>query len=96
LAGATSGIPGIVLAGSGASSFDIGGGSNVKLTGVVYFPKAALTVSGGVAAGSSGCLELIANTVTLTGGSTFGSACSTYGATSFSALPPVTIVALVQ
>ena len=96
LAGAVSGIPGIVIAGNGSTAFDIGGGSNVKLTGVVYFPKTAITVGGGVAAGSSGCLELIANTVTLTGGSTFGSTCATYGATSFSALPPVTIVALVQ
>ncbi|MDR3522895.1 MAG: polymer-forming cytoskeletal protein [Acetobacteraceae bacterium] len=96
LANATTGIAGMLFAGSGATSFDIGGGSNVSLTGVMYFPRAAMTISGGVKAGSSGCLELIANTVTLTGGSTFGSTCTSYGAATFSAVPPVTIVALVQ
>ena len=98
LANATSGIPGMLFAGNSTtpSSNFVTGGASVSLTGVIYFPNAALTISGGVKANSSNCLELIANTITLTGGSTFGSTCTSYGATTFSATPPVTFVALVQ
>jgi len=98
LANATSGIPGMLFVGNSTTPSNnfVTGGSSVSLTGVIYFPNAALTINGGVKANSSNCLELIANTITLTGGSTFGSTCSSYGAATFSATPPVIFVALVQ
>ena len=97
LAQATSGIPGMLLIGKTSSAFTlISSGNTATLAGVIYFPNAALTITGGVTATSANCLELIASTVTITGGSTVGGTCQTFGATSFSATPALTTVALVQ
>jgi hypothetical protein len=95
-ANAALGIPGILMAGTTSSAFNFGGGASVAMSGVLYFPNAALTVSGGVSYGATSCLELIASTVTITGGASVGGNCATFGATSFSATPSQTTVALVQ
>jgi Flp pilus assembly protein TadG len=96
LANATSGIPGLLVAGTTTTSFGIGGGATVTLAGVLYFPNAAVSVNGGVSASTAGCLEVLAYTVAVTAGASVGGNCSSFGATSFSGTAPVTIVALVQ
>ena len=97
LAQATSGIPGMLLIGNTSSAFTlISSGNTATLAGVIYFPNAPLTITGGVTMTSAGCLELIASTVTITGGSSLGGTCQTFGATSFSATPALTTVALAQ
>lgn len=47
----------------------INGGPSINLNGALYFPSQSLTVSGNVA-GSSGCLQMVAWEVALTGNST--------------------------
>ncbi len=97
LATATQGIPGMLLVGKTSTGFTlISSGNTASLAGVMYFPNAPVTITGGVTATAAGCLELIASTVTIGGGSTVGGNCSSFGATSFSATAPVTVVALVQ
>jgi hypothetical protein len=96
LANATSGIPGMLVAGTTGSAFNIGGGATVSLAGVIYFPNAGVSVGGGVSSGSAGCLEVIAYTVAVSSGASVGGNCASFGATSFSGTAPVTTVALVQ
>ncbi len=96
LASATSGIPGMLVAGTTSSAFNIGGGATVSLAGVLYFPNAAVSVGGGVSSSSAGCLEVIAYTVAVSSGASVGGNCASFGATSFSGTAPVTTVALVQ
>ncbi len=97
LAQAITGIPGMLLVGNTSSAFTlISSGNTATLAGVIYFPNSALTITGGVSATSANCLELIAYSVTITGGSSVGGTCQSFGATSFSATPGITTVALVQ
>ena len=77
-------IPGIVIAGTSSSGTSISGSSGMTVTGVVYFPNSALGFSGSSGNPSSPCLELIANTVILSGSSSLGGNCSSHGATSVS------------
>ncbi len=97
LAGASSGIPGMLLIGKTSSAFTlISSGNAANLAGVMYFPNAPLSITGGVTATAAGCLELIASTVTIGGGSTVGGNCSSFGASTFSGTAPITYVALVK
>ena len=50
----------------------ISGGSNAALTGVLYFPNAPVTYSGG-SAGSSPYTVIVAGSATFSGGSTLNS-----------------------
>lgn len=88
-------IPGIAIAGTTGSATSVSGSSGMTITGVVYFPNSALTFSGSSGNPSSPCLELIANTVTLSGSSSLGGNCSSYGAASFGSTNTTT-AALVQ
>jgi Flp pilus assembly protein TadG len=83
-AGTTNGaIPGIVLAGNSTSSSSFGGNTGSTITGVVYYPKGALSFYGTSGAGTSGCLEVIANSVSLVGNSTMAPNCGGFGALTF-------------
>jgi Flp pilus assembly protein TadG len=85
------GVPGILIATKSTSATSIGGGSQNKYAGLVYAPKSDMTVSGGAALSSNGtnCLMLILKTLTLSGGTTVASTCS-----SLSTSGPVANVAL--
>ena len=62
---------------SGTDSFS--GGATQNITGAIYFPHQAVNYSGGTATGGSDCTQLIAYTMTFTGGSTFNNSCAGVG-----------------
>ncbi len=72
-------LAGLVVAGNGAggASFSEGASGN-SLSGVFYFPSAAVALSGAgnVGNGPGQCLELIGSTITLSGGSALASTCT--------------------
>jgi hypothetical protein len=96
-AGATGGaVPGMAIAGPSAKSVSMTGTSNLVVNGAVYFPHAALSFSGTWGNAASPCLELIAQTVTVTGTADLASGgCSSYGARSFGSLN-TSVAVLVQ
>lgn len=76
-------VPGVLLGSPNALTVSLTGGSSFPLTGVVYYPKGAVTLAGSaVPGGSSGCLELIASTLTISGAVSLSANCSSYGAAS--------------
>ena len=72
------GVPNILFATKTTAATTIGGGATGKYSGLVYAPKSALTLSGGATMSANGgaCLMMIVSTLTLTGGTGVGSACS--------------------
>jgi hypothetical protein len=57
-----------------------GGASDTVVTGAIYFPNGALTESGaGNLTGNGACMQVIANSITLSGGSTLTTNCSSLG-----------------
>jgi Flp pilus assembly protein TadG len=62
---------------SGTDSFS--GGTTQTITGAIYFPHQAVNYSGGATAGGSNCTQLIAYTMTFSGGSTFNNNCAGVG-----------------
>ena len=67
------------------------GASGASIRGAFYFPYGPFTMSGGASVGGGGCFELIANQVTLSGGTAIASTCTGLGGTSL-----VNNLALVQ
>jgi Flp pilus assembly protein TadG len=88
-------VPGVLMASTG-SSVSFSGGFSFPYTGVLYFPNAAVSLSGSTTLGSSGCAELMGGSLTLSGAATFSGNCSSYGAPSFGSIPATSSVALVQ
>ena len=62
---------------SGTDSFS--GGATQNITGAIYFPHQAVNYSGGTATGGSDCTQLIAYTMTFSGGTTFNNNCAGVG-----------------
>jgi Flp pilus assembly protein TadG len=89
------GVPGILMASTG-NSVAFSGGFSFPFTGVLYFPNAAVNMSGSTVLGSSGCAELIGGSLTFSGSANFGGSCSSYGAPSFGSLPATSRISLVQ
>ena len=71
-----------------ASSAVFSGSSSFAVVGVVYYPNTALSWSGSTASTSSGCMELIAKTINLTGSSEFAATCTSFGAASLTTGTP--------
>lgn len=88
-------VPGVVMASTG-SSVSFSGGFSFPFTGVMYFPNATANLSGSTTLGSSGCAELIAGSLTLSGSANFSGNCSSYGAPGYGSVPGTSSVALVQ
>jgi hypothetical protein len=61
------------------TSFDTHSNPSVSLSGLAYLPRAALSWGGNPSTGSSQCLEVIANTITISGDSAFSNAGCTSG-----------------
>jgi Putative Flp pilus-assembly TadE/G-like len=60
------------------TSFRLNGGSSEVFRGALYLPAAAVTFAGG-AASTNGCLQLVANTITFVGNSSFAVNCGGTG-----------------
>jgi sterol desaturase/sphingolipid hydroxylase (fatty acid hydroxylase superfamily) len=58
----------------------LSGGSTQNITGTIYLPTYSVSYSGGAATGSgtTSCTQLIADTISFTGGSGLGNNCSTH------------------
>lgn len=83
--GSTTGaIPGVVFAGNSTAANSFLGNTSPSLTGVVYFPNSDLDFGGTAQGGTTGCLEVIAKSVTLKGNASMASNCSAYGTLPFS------------
>jgi Flp pilus assembly protein TadG len=91
---ASGAIPGVVFAGNSTSANSFLGNTSPSLTGVVYFPNSDLNFGGTAQGGTTGCLEVIAKSVTLKGNASTASNCSAYGTLVFSsdASSPVALV----
>jgi Flp pilus assembly protein TadG len=83
------GTAGIVIFGDRqmptGTSFTFNGGATQYLGGAIYLPKGAVSFSGG-ASTSTSCTQLIGNTITFTGNSSFALNCNNYGTKPFSPL----------
>ncbi len=62
---------------SSGVSVNLDGGSTQVLSGLLYFPTANVDYNGQATTGASTCLQIVANTLTLTGASSFGNNCPT-------------------
>lgn len=91
---AASGVPGMTIIKSGAGSVSMGGNGSTAVTGVIYAPKAALTLTGN-SSSSVGCQQFIVGKANLTGNATLGASCSGLGTRSFGSAPSTTTPRLV-
>jgi Flp pilus assembly protein TadG len=89
-------IAGILLAGTGTATMSFLGNSTIPVTGVIYFPNANMKFGGTSQAGSSGCTQVLAKTVTLVGTSNLAANCKDYGTLQYGSLPGPSSIALVQ
>ena len=64
-------------------SFKFNGGASQYFGGAIYLPTADATFVGG-AATSTSCTQLIANTISFSGNSSFAINCNSYGTRTFS------------
>jgi len=85
----TGGTAGIVVFGDRripeGTEFKFNGGANQYLGGAIYVPTGAVDFAGG-AGSSTSCTQLIGNTITFTGNSSFALNCNNYGTKPFSPL----------
>ncbi len=88
----TGGVAGVLLASSSSATSTFSGSSAMQPTGVFYFPNATLaaTASTMFDVSSSACVEIIAGSVTLSGGGYFNSNCSSVNAVSFGSVATTT------
>ncbi len=61
-----------------STSSNFGGGANMNITGAIYLPTQKVTFTNGIA-NPSGCTQLIAGTMTFSGGADFSNNCAGVG-----------------
>src|SRR5205814_9991855 len=71
--------------GNGGCPASLQGGGNQNINGAIYFPNNAISSQGGSSTAGYQCTQLIADTITFTGGSTFSSNCTSSGTQTISA-----------
>src|SRR5438477_1298990 len=71
--------------GNGGCPAQLVGSGNQNINGAIYFPNNAISYSGGSSTAGYQCTQLIADTITFTGGATFNSQCSSSGTQTISA-----------
>jgi Flp pilus assembly protein TadG len=62
---------------TGSNSFS--GGATQNITGAIYFPNQTVSFSGGATTGGAQCTQLIANEITISGGTNLNSNCTNDG-----------------
>jgi hypothetical protein len=76
LAGASSGVPGVVFADPNSATIKLNGGSAAAFQGALYFPQSNITFAGNSSNGNNGCTQIVANTISFTGSTNLGSNCT--------------------
>jgi hypothetical protein len=84
--GATGAIPGVVFASTTTGTVSFGGNATVPFSGLIYLPNGNLSFAGTPVDGSSGCAQVIAETITLSGDVKLASSCTSYGLPAFGSL----------
>ena len=83
---------GIAYASTSSNGSSFSGSQAMSFSGLVYYPKGILSFSGSAAEGSSGCAEVVAQSVTLSGSVNLASNCSTYGLRPYGSMPTASLV----
>ncbi|MDR3531360.1 MAG: hypothetical protein P4L90_12510, partial [Rhodopila sp.] len=86
---------GIVYASTSKSGSTFSGNGTSAFSGLIYYPNGQLSFSGNAVDGSTGCAEVVASTVTLSGNANLAANCSQYGLPTYGSLT-TNSVALVQ
>jgi hypothetical protein len=87
------GIPGILFASKAVSTSNqstwssFQGAGNIPFTGLIYFPNGTMGFEGSATNSSSGCSEVIAADISVSGASDLGANCAAYGTVGFGSLP---------
>jgi Flp pilus assembly protein TadG len=91
-------IPGIPFATASTRTTSFSGTSGTSYSGLIYQPNGSVTISGTASDNTSGCGEIIANDITLSGtnDTTVAPNCSAYGLDPIYSLPATSYVALVE
>jgi hypothetical protein len=90
-------IPGVLFASQSTAGSSFTGTSGIPFSGLVYYPNGSLSFTGSSADGSTGCAEVIASSVRLTGSANLSSGCSAYGTLAFgSGTTNAVVISLVQ
>lgn len=85
---------GIVYASTSTNGSSFSGNQTMSFTGLVYYPNGGISFSGN--AGSTGCAELVALTLNLSGSVSLATTCTSYGLPTYGSLPGPTTVSLIQ
>lgn len=70
------GFTGVAIAANGTAKSTINGGNNTSIDGLIYVPNGNLIFAGHSDATGSGCLQLVANVVTISGTSDIAGSCT--------------------
>ena len=58
----------------------------------IYYPNGVLSFSGNAADGSTGCAEVVAQSVNLSGNANLAANCGSYGLPTYGSVPTATLV----
>ena len=91
-------IPGFMFASLTTGTVSFGGNTSLPFSGVIYLPNGNLKFAGTPVDGSSGCAQVIAETVTISGNVNLSSNCSSYGLATYGSLPaaPLLVVSTIK
>lgn len=79
------GVTDLLFATKSTAQTNLGGGASAVFAGVVYAPNSNMVMDGGAgAAGNGRCFALVVNTFSMNGGTTAGTACTSFGGASAS------------
>jgi len=74
------GVTDLLFATKSTAQTNLGGGASAVFAGVVYAPNSNMVMDGGAgAAGNGRCFALVVNTFSMNGGTTAGTACTSFG-----------------
>ena len=91
-------IPGVMFASLTTGTVSFGGNTSLPFSGVIYLPNGNLKFAGTPVDGSSGCAQVIAETVTISGNVNLSSNCSSFGLPTYGSLPaaPLLVVSTIK
>jgi len=89
-------IAGVFFASSSTNTTTFGGTSGAQFSGLLYQPHGTIKLAGNASDGSSGCAEVVAYDITITGNTTLSTNCGTFGLPTINSAPTSSRVALVE